>query len=108
MKMEDVIDLFWKMIILKLENTKLIFSVENILENSQLKNNKIHLGRYCEVLIENKLKGQEKYFGRTQFMTPVIFESDNCKPGELVNVKITSFNRNNLFGFHKMNKVKAA
>tara|TARA_B100001123_G_C14410665_1_gene670626 strand:- start:3 stop:512 length:510 start_codon:yes stop_codon:yes gene_type:complete len=82
--------------------------LQNILENSQLKNNKIHLGRYCEVLIENKLRGQEKYFGRTQFMTPVIFESDNCKPGELVNVKITSFNRNNLFGFHKMNKVKAA
>ena len=74
----------------------------------QLKNNKIHLGRYCEVLIENKLKGQEKYFGMTQFMTPVIFESDNCKPGELVNVKITSFNRNNLFGFHKMSKMKAA
>ena len=23
-------------------------------------------------------------------MTPVIFEADNCKPGELVNVKITS------------------
>ena len=82
--------------------------MQNILENSQLKNNKIYLEQYCEVLIENKLDGQEKYFGRTQFMTPVIFESDNCKPGELVNVKITSFNRNNLFGFHKMSKMKAA
>ena len=41
-------------------------------------------------------------------MTPVIFESDNCKIGELVNVKITSFNYSNLFGFHKISKVKAA
>ncbi len=41
-------------------------------------------------------------------MTPVIFESDDCEPGELVDVKITSFNRRNLFGFHKNNKIKAA
>ena len=90
------------------ESKERLKKLQNILENFQLKNNKIHLEQYCEVLIENKLDGQEKYFGRTQFMTPVIFESDNCKPGELVNVKITSFNRNNLFGFHKINKVKAA
>ena len=90
------------------ESKERLKKLQNILENFQLKNNKIHLGKYCEVLIENKLDEQEKYFGRTQFMTPVIFESDNCKPGELVNVKITSFNRNNLFGFHKMSKMKAA
>ena len=41
-------------------------------------------------------------------MTPVIFEADNCKPGELANIKITSFNRKNLFGVYKNNKVKAA
>ena len=41
-------------------------------------------------------------------MTPVIFDSDNCNPGELVNIKITSHNQSNLFGFHKANKIKAA
>ena len=41
-------------------------------------------------------------------MTPVIFETDNCKIGELVNVKITSFNQKNLFGIYKTNKMKAA
>ena len=41
-------------------------------------------------------------------MTPVIFESDNCKSGELVNIKVTSLNPNSLFGFHKNDKVKAA
>jgi len=90
------------------ESKQRLKELQNILENFQLKNNKILIRQNCEVLIENKLKNQEKYFGRTKFMTPVIFESDNCKPGELVNVKISSFNRNNLFGFHKTNKVMAA
>ena len=78
------------------------------MENFQLENNKKYLQKHCEVLVENKLNNQKKFFGRTIYMTPVIFESDNCKPGELVNVKITSFNQNNLFGFHKFDKVKAA
>ena len=41
-------------------------------------------------------------------MTPVIFKGDNCKVSEIINVKIKSFNQNNLFGFNKINKVKAA
>ena len=41
-------------------------------------------------------------------MTPVIFETDNCKLGELANVKITSFNQKNLFGIYTTDKVKAA
>ncbi len=82
--------------------------LQNILENLQNQNNKKYLHQYCEVLIENKLENQEKYFGRTKYMTPVIFEADNCKPGELVNIKITSFNQKNLFGVYKNNKVEAA
>ena len=79
-----------------------------MLENFQHRNNKKYLQQYCEVLVENKLDNQEKYFGRTRYMTPVIFEADNCKIGELTNVKITSFNKKNLFGIYKVNKVKAA
>ena len=60
------------------------------------------------MLIENKLDNQEKYFGRSKFMNSVKFKSDNCKPGELINVKITSFNKNSLFGFHMKNEVQAA
>ena len=60
------------------------------------------------MLVENKLNTQKKYFGRIKYMSPVIFESDSCKPGELVNVKITSINQNNLFGIHRCNKEKAA
>ena len=41
-------------------------------------------------------------------MTPVKFDSVNCRPGDLVNVYIKSFNQNSLFGSHKMDKIKAA
>ena len=90
------------------KNQKKLIKLQNILTNIQNKNNKNYLQKYCEVLIENKLINQEKYFGRTKCMTPVIFESDDCRPGELVNVKITYFNQKNLFGFHKTDKEKAA
>ena len=82
--------------------------LQNILENFQNENNKKYLQQNCEVLIENKLHNQEKYFSRTKHMTPVIFEADNCRIGELVNVKIASFNQKNLFGIYETNKVIAA
>ena len=90
------------------ENKKRLKKLQNILENLQSKNNKNNLHRSCEVLVENKLDDQEKYFGRTKYMIPVIFEADNCKAGELVNVKIKSFNQKNLFGIYKTNEVRAA
>ena len=84
-------------------------NLQNILISSQLKNNNNYLGKYCEVLVENKLINREKYFGRTKFMTPVVFKSENCKFGDVVSIKITSFNNNSLFGYHKISKnVKAA
>ena len=90
------------------ESKKRLKKLQNILENLQLQNNKNYFWQNCEVLIENKLDRQKKYFGRTKYMTPVILESENCRPGEIINVKITSFSQNNLFGFHKADKVKAA
>ena len=84
-------------------------NLQNILESYQLKNNKEYLNKFSKVLVENKLSNQEKYFGRNTFMTPVIFQSDNCNNGDIVNVKINSFNRNNLFGTYKIHgKEKAA
>ena len=90
------------------ESKKRLNKLQKILENYQTEDNQKYLQKYCKVLIENKLNNQEKYFGRTKYMTPVIFESDNCQPGELIDVKITSFNHRNLFGFHQNNEIKAA
>ena len=90
------------------ESKERLKKLQVILENFQFINNKNYLHEYTEVLVENKLKNQERYFGRTKYMNPVIFESDHCSQGDLVNVKITSISKNNLFGFHKFNKTKAA
>ena len=87
---------------------KRLQKLQNILENYQIENNKKKLHQYCEVLVENKLNNQEKYFGRTKYMTPVIFDSNNCKPGDLTKVKINFFNLNNLFGSCDTNKEKVA
>jgi len=90
------------------ENKIKLKKVQNILENIQIKNNEIYVNKNCEVLVENKLKNEEKYFGRTQFMTPVKFSSYKCRPGDLINVKITSFNQNGLFGIHEKSRTIAA
>ena len=71
-------------------------------------NNQKYLNKYCEVLVENKLQDQTNFFGRTKFMIPVIIESGSCKPGEIINVKISSFDKRKLFGLHENNKIKAA
>ena len=91
-----------------IENKKRLQKLQKILENFQLENNKKYTQKFCEVLVENKLKDKKKYFGRTKHMTPVIFESDHYLIGQLINVKITSFNHNSLFGFHKSDKARAA
>ena len=91
-----------------IESKQNLEKLQNILEDIQLANNKKSLQKNCEVLVENKMYTQEKYFGRTKYMTPVIFESKkNCTTGKLIDVKITSFNRNNLFGNFKSNKLEA-
>jgi len=90
------------------EIKKRLKKLQSILENYQKKNNKNFIHKYSEVLVENKLTNQEKYFGRTRCMLPVIFDSENCKPGDLVNVKINSYNQKNLFGVHFTSKTIAA
>ena len=62
----------------------------------------------CKVLVENRLDNQAKYFGKTESSASVFFNSNACTIGEIINVEINSFNKKNLFGFHKLNKKKAA
>ena len=90
------------------KNKKRLQSVQSLLEELQFKNNKSYLNTFCEVMVENKISNQNKYFGRTKFMTPVKFDSENCIPGQLIDIEITSFNRNSLFGVHKVKKNRAA
>ena len=63
---------------------------------------KIHrkkiLDTEIEVLFENKILNQEKYFGRDQYSNSVVVDSKINLTGKLIIVKIDDFNNNTLFG----------
>ena len=44
------------------------------------------------------MKDKKKLFGRTEFMTPVIFDGEIKNIGNIIQVKINSSNQNSLFG----------
>ena len=75
-----------------------LINLQSILEDHQIKKNKSLIGSTIEVLVENKLKSQNKYFGRNIFLNSVIFDGEEKFIGKLVNVKIEKINRNTLFG----------
>ena len=64
--------------------------------NTQSKKN--FLNKYTEVLFENKMKNQSKYFGRDKFLNSVVVESKEDLTGQLLSVKINKYNHNSLFG----------
>ncbi len=83
--------------------------LQSLLERIQLNKNKNEIGKFKEVLVENKLKNQSKYFGRSEDLTPVIFSKGNESDiGRLVNIKIMDYNRNSLFGVKKIDEREVA
>ena len=84
-----------------------LITIQNKLSNNQVKLNKSFENKIVEVLVENKLDNQEKYFGRNKFLNSVIFEGNNSNIGKLVNVYVEKSNRNSLFGKIE-NNMKAA
>ena len=75
-----------------------LLNFQSVLEDHQIKKNESLIGSTIEVLVENKLKSQNKYFGRNIFLNSVIFDGEEKFIGKLVNVKIEKTNRNTLFG----------
>ena len=60
--------------------------------NKSLENNEI------DVLVENKTNESSKFFGRSEYMTSVIFDGNDQDVGNIVKVKINNSNQNTLFG----------
>ena len=56
------------------------------------------LNKSAEVLFENKMKNQNKYFGIDKFLNSVVVESKENLTGQILFVKIDNFNHNSLFG----------
>ncbi len=80
----------------KLKNR--LITVQEKLFNNQIELNKSLEGKTLEVLVENKLENQNKFFGRNKFLTSVIFDSDESYIGKLIKVNIEKSNQNSLFG----------
>ena len=70
---------------------------EKLFEN-QMKKNKSIESTIVNVLVENRMKDGIKLFGRTEYMTSVIFDGNQKNIGKIVQVKITGSNQNSLFG----------
>ena len=81
-----------------------LINIQKVLEDYQIKKNETLIDKSIEVLVENKLKNQNKYFGRNVFLNSVVFEGEKRHIGKLVNIKITKTNRNTLFGKIDENK----
>jgi len=87
-----------------LSDVSLEVSKKRLIKLQQLleKNNSMHknglLNKSTEVLFENKMNKQNKYFGRDKFLNSVIVESGQDLTGQILNVTITNFNHNSLFG----------
>ena len=55
-------------------------------------------GKEIDVLVENKIDGGTKFFGRSEYMTSVIFDGNDIDMGNVIKVKINRSNQNTLFG----------
>jgi tRNA-2-methylthio-N6-dimethylallyladenosine synthase len=72
--------------------------IQEKLFNNQIQKNKSLENKILNVLVENKMKDGIKLFGRTEYMTSVIFDGNIENIGKIVQVEITNSNQNSLFG----------
>ncbi len=80
----------------KLKNR--LITIQEKLFRNQIELNKSLEGKTLTVLVENKLKNQNKFFGRNKFLNSVIFEGNESHIGKLIKVNIEKSNQNSLFG----------
>ena len=72
--------------------------VQNLLFENQIKMNKSLEKKEIDVLVENKTNESTKFFGRSEYMTSVIFDGNDQDVGNIIKVKIDKSNQNTLFG----------
>ena len=77
---------------------KRLEKVQKTLFDNQIEKNKSLENKVINVLSENQTKDKTKIFGRSEYMTPVIFEGTEKDVGKILKIKINNSNRNTLFG----------
>ena len=83
----------------RLEKVRIQLFKNQITVNKSLENKEIN------VLVENKTDEGTRYFGRSEHMTPVIFDGNDKDVGNIIKVKVTNSNQNTLFG-ERINKIE--
>jgi tRNA-2-methylthio-N6-dimethylallyladenosine synthase len=82
----------------KKDSLKRLEIIQEILSNNQIKMNKSLENTTQNVLVENRTDDKTKLFGRSEYMTSVLFDGTDDLIGKIVKIKILSSNRNTLFG----------
>ena len=72
--------------------------IQNKLYENQTNRNKLFKNQTIEVLVENLTDDKTQTFGRSEYMTSVVFNGSKEHIGKIVPVKIKKFNRTTLFG----------
>ena len=72
--------------------------IQKELFNYQMKKNKSLENKIINVLVENQTLDKTKLFGRSEYMTAVIFDGNKEHIGKILQVKINKSNRSTLFG----------
>ena len=85
-----------------------LLEVQKYLFNHQLKMNESLINKSIDVLIENKIDGQNKLFGRNKYMNAVFFDGKVENIGKILKIKIDKGNQNSLLGKIETNNKKRA
>ena len=77
--------------------------IQNQLYDNQMRMNKSLENKIINVLVENLTDDKTQVFGRSEYMTSVIFNGKKDDIGKIVPVKINKSNRSTLFGERDFN-----
>ena len=77
---------------------KRLEKIQELLSNNQIQMNKSIENKIIDVLVENQTEDKKKLFGKSEYMTSVIFNGDKKNIGKVVKVRIIRSNRNTLIG----------
>ena len=82
----------------KKESLERLEIIQKKLFENQIKMNKSLENTTINVLVENRMEDKSKLFGRSEYMTSVLFSGNDELIGKIVKVKIFNCNKNTLFG----------
>ena len=83
---------------------KRLIQLQSMIEKNNSEYKKSFLKKSTEVLFENRLNKQNKYFGRDKFLNSVIVECKDDLTSKILDVTINDFNHNSLFGVLSTNE----